>query len=110
MAQAQAQPEDEIQEKEANSSSSSASVPFRFNVQAPEFVPKSHTTQVPFSGYYYPCFHYTATSDWIFVGDQEPLYLLSNPNISLPNSSKNVLTDDLRQKIVKQVCLHFFDL
>lgn len=111
---AQAQPEerieDEIQQKEMMNSTSSSG--FRFNVQAPEFVPRSHTTttttQVPFSGYYYPCFHYlggtTAASDWIFVGDQEPVYVLSNPNVALPSNSKNVLTDDLRQKIVKQVC------
>lgn len=88
--------------------SSSANVPFKFNVQAPEFVPRSHS-QMPVSGYYYPCFQYiggtAAGSDWIFVGDQEqPLYVISSPGISMPsNCSKNVLTDDLRQKIIKQV-------
>ncbi|KAK3195692.1 hypothetical protein Dsin_027002 [Dipteronia sinensis] len=103
----------------------SASVPFRFNVQAPEFVPRSHSTlpaaaQVPISGYYYPCFHYLGgaattgggSTDWFFVGDQadQPLYVISNPNVSMPNSSKNLLTDDLRQKIVKQVEYQFSDI
>ncbi|KAH7575189.1 hypothetical protein ACOSP7_005369 [Xanthoceras sorbifolium] len=125
---AQAQPErieEDIQQKETmmminntnntNSSSgtSSASVPFRFNVQAPEFVPRSHT-QVPISGYYYPCFHYlggtAGGSDWFFVGDQEPLYVISNPNVAMPNCSKNVLTEDLRQKLVKQVEYQFSDI
>ena len=95
-----------------SSSGSSNSVTFKFNAHAQEFVPKSHT-QTPISGYYYPCFHYPGGapgSDWFFVGDQEPAaYLISNPNLSIPNcSSKNVLTDDLRQKIIKQVILFFF--
>lgn len=91
-----------------STSSSSASAPFKFNVQAPEFVPRSHT-QMPISGYYYPCFQYiggeaTGSADWIFVGDQEPLYVISSPSVAMPsNTSKNVLTDDLRAKIIKQV-------
>lgn len=91
-----------------STSSSSASAPFKFNVQAPEFVPRSHT-QMPLSGYYYPCFQYiggtaTGSADWIFVGDQEPVYVISSPSVAMPsNTSKNVLTDDLRAKIVKQV-------
>ncbi|XVE49151.1 hypothetical protein DITRI_Ditri01bG0059200 [Diplodiscus trichospermus] len=97
-----------------SSSGSSNSVTFKFNAHAPEFVPKSHT-QMPLSGYYYPWFHYlggAAGSDWFFVGDQEPAaYLISNPNLSIPNcSSKNVLTDDLRQKIIKQVEYQFSDM
>ncbi|TYJ44246.1 hypothetical protein E1A91_A03G210000v1 [Gossypium mustelinum] len=91
-------------------------VTFKFNAHAPEFVPKSHT-QMPISGYYYPCFHYlggpaAAASDWFFLGEQEPsAYLSSNPNLSIPNcSSKNVLTDDLRQKIIKQVEYQFSDM
>ncbi|GKV21263.1 hypothetical protein SLEP1_g31257 [Rubroshorea leprosula] len=125
---AQAQPEEKPQEcqvvevKEAmmvksssRSSVGSSSVPFKFNAQAPEFVPRSHA-QMPISGYFYPCFHYLgggAGSDWLFVGDdQDPAaYLLSNPNMSIPNcSSKNVLTDDLRQKVVKQVEYQFSDM
>ncbi|OMO74158.1 hypothetical protein CCACVL1_16925 [Corchorus capsularis] len=98
----------------SNSSSSSNTVTFKFNAQAPEFVPRAQT-QMPISGYYYPCFHYlggAAGSDWFFVGDQEPAaYLISNPNLSIPNcSSKNVLTDDLRNKIIKQVEYQFSDM
>ncbi|XP_017970252.1 PREDICTED: la-related protein 6C [Theobroma cacao] len=98
----------------SNGSSTSNSVTFKFNAQAPEFVPRSHT-QVPLSGYYYPCFHYlggAGGSDWFFVGDQEPAdYLISNPNLPIPNcSSKNLLTDDLRQKIIRQVEYQFNDM
>lgn len=79
---------------------------FKFNAQAPEFVPRSHT-QMPISGYFYPCFHFlgdTASPDWFYIGDQEiPPYLISNPNIPISNRSKNVLPDELQQKIIKQV-------
>ncbi|XWS39990.1 hypothetical protein CRYUN_Cryun18bG0101800 [Craigia yunnanensis] len=89
------------------SSGSSNGVTFKFNAHAPEFMPRSHT-QMPISGYYYSCFHYlgsAAGSDWFFVGDQEPAAYL------IPNcSSKNVLTDDLRQKIIKQVEYQFSDM
>ncbi|XP_039068588.1 la-related protein 6C-like [Hibiscus syriacus] len=91
-------------------------VTFKFNAHAPEFVPKS-LSQRPISGYYYPCFHYlgggaAAASDWFFLGEQDTsTYLNSNPNLSIPNcSSKNVLTDDLRQKIIKQVEYQFSDM
>ncbi|XWS54841.1 hypothetical protein CRYUN_Cryun10bG0124100 [Craigia yunnanensis] len=97
-----------------SSSGNSNGVTFKFNAHAQEFLPRSHT-QTPISGYYYPCFHYLRGppgSDWLFVGDQEPAaYLISNPNLSIPNcSSKNVLTDDLRQKIIKQVEYQFSDM
>lgn len=80
---------------------------FKFNAQAPEFVPRSHT-QMPISGYFYPCFHFlgdSASPDWFYIGDQElPPYLIpNNPNIPLANRSKNALPDDLQQKIIKQV-------
>jgi La-related protein 7 len=42
---------DQNQEKVAQESSNSS---FKFNVQAPEFVPRSHS-QIPISGYYYSC-------------------------------------------------------
>ncbi|XP_050231994.1 la-related protein 6C [Mercurialis annua] len=101
------------------------SVSFKFNAQAPEFVPRSRnqTTQMPISGYYYPCFHYVGGnggSDWFLVGDQDPhnaaaaaTYLISNPNDPVsPNSSNKsvILTDDLRQKILKQVEYQFSDM
>ncbi|OAP02513.1 LARP6c [Arabidopsis thaliana] len=79
-------------------SSGAQATAFKFNAQAPEFVPRSHTTapapQVsPVSGYFYPCFHYnggciggcgggvcggggtgvgTQSSDWIYVGGGDP--------------------------------------
>ncbi|KAL9354496.1 hypothetical protein Peur_052466 [Populus x canadensis] len=101
-----------------DSNKNSDSVSFKFNAQAPEFVPRSHTntTQLPISGYFYPCFHYfgaTASaaggSDWIFVGDPDhaAAYLISNnPNHAMsncPSKNRGVLTDDLREKIIKQV-------
>ncbi|CAB4320705.1 unnamed protein product [Prunus armeniaca] len=87
---------------------------FKFNAQAPEFVPRSHT-QMPISGYFYPCFHFlgeSASPDWFYIGDQElPPYLISNnPNIPLANRSKNALPDDLQQKIIKQVEYQFSDM
>lgn len=112
MAQAQReekiQGDPEMEEKER---------PFKFNAQAPEFVPRSQT-QMPISGYLYPCFHLLGGTpsgpDWIYVGDREPpaAYFLTNPtNPPLPNSSKNVLSNDLQLKIIKQVLSiihHFF--
>ena len=131
---AQAQPEDKLEtetslKKEmvmretpkpsssmSGSSSNNNDVPFKFNVQAPEFVPRSHTSsqQMPISaaGLFYPCFRYLGAaggSDWFFVGDQDPAsaFFFSNaPNLALPNpphKTVNILTDDLRQKIIKQV-------
>lgn len=92
----------------------SSSVPFKFNAQAPEFVPRSHTTthqQMPISGYFYPYFHYfagtTGGSDWIYVGggDQDPM-VSSTSTVIIPDyGSKDVLTQDLQDKIVRQVLL-----
>ncbi|GMI74541.1 La related protein 6c [Hibiscus trionum] len=102
----------------SNGNGNGNGVTFKFNAHAPEFVPKSHA-QMPISGYYYPCFHYLgggggggAASDWFFLGDPEPsTFLNANPNLSIPNcSSKNVLSDDLRQKIIKQVEYQFSDM
>ncbi|XP_038694359.1 la-related protein 6C isoform X2 [Tripterygium wilfordii] len=100
--------------------SSSSSSSFKFNAQAPEFVPKSHaspTTQMPISGYFYPCFHYLGgtgcSSDWFFVDDQEPAttFFIANPDVDVnSNCSNNVLNDDLRLKIVKQVEYQFSDM
>ncbi|KAJ8763436.1 hypothetical protein K2173_002319 [Erythroxylum novogranatense] len=99
------------------SSSSNSSASFKFNAQAPEFLPRSHATaQIPVSGYLFPCFHYIGAangSDWFFVGDQDPTaFLMPNPNLAVPNQSNknNVLTDDLRQKIIKQVEYQFSDM
>ncbi|KAK2434114.1 RNA-binding protein [Trifolium repens] len=100
---------DQNQEKVAQESSNSS---FKFNVQAPEFVPRSHS-QIPISGYYYPCFQIlggSAESDWFYVGDQDPSCLIPNASVPPPNCSKNVLNPDLQQKIVKQVEYQFSDL
>ncbi|XP_022148536.1 la-related protein 6C [Momordica charantia] len=94
-------------------SNSSGNLPFKFNAQAPEFFPRSQT-QVPVTGYFHPYFHFLggapATSDWFFIGDQEPAYLIPNATIPLPNFSKNVRSDDIQQKIVKQVEYQFSDM
>lgn len=84
----------------------SSSGSFKFNAQAPEFVPQTHT-QVPVSGYFYPYYHLLDGSsggpDWFYVGDQDPISFLSSSTATPSYSSKNVLTDDLRRKIIKQV-------
>ncbi|KAF5197676.1 La-related protein like [Thalictrum thalictroides] len=99
---------------------------FKFNVHAPEFVPRSQP-QVPISGYYYPCFHFlggnangngngaagvsSGGSNWLYVGgDQEQLQFIANSNVAMTSYSKNFLTDDLRQKINKQVEFQFSDM
>ncbi|CAK7329812.1 unnamed protein product [Dovyalis caffra] len=134
---AQAQPERKIEEgisigierKETtrpkkDSNKNGGSVSFKFNAQAPEFVPRSHTstTQMPISGYFYPYLHYlgatacaTGGSDWFFVGDQNhAAYLISNnPNhamLNCPTKNSDILTDDLRKKIIKQVEYQFSDM
>ncbi|XP_010507427.1 PREDICTED: la-related protein 6C [Camelina sativa] len=131
-------------------SSGAQATSFKFNAQAPEFVPRSHTTapapQVsPISGYFYPCFHYNGgciggcgggggtgvgaqSSDWIYVGGGDPTaqhqhvhdpaaaFYIPNPAVQFPvnqnssSSSKNLLSDDLRLKIVKQVEYQFTDM
>ncbi|KAB2636502.1 la-related protein 6C-like [Pyrus ussuriensis x Pyrus communis] len=74
---------------------------FKFNAQAPEFVPRSHAP-MPISGYFNPCFHFlrdTASPDWFYVEDQElhPYLISNNPNINpLSNRSKNTIPDDLQ--------------
>ncbi|CAN1192359.1 La-related protein 6C [Linum perenne] len=115
-----------------------ASAPFKFNAQAPEFVPRSHSSSAsatqqqvtpPISGYFYPCFHYLGAaggSDWFFLGDQDApspaaaaaaaAYLISNPSMgALPSSASNKdssfgLSDELRLKIVKQAEYQFSDM
>lgn len=107
-----------MKEITCSSSSSNSSVPFKFNVQAPEFVPSSFnnnaTAQMPVSGYFYPCFHYIAGNDagadWLYVGNQDSLQLVSSPSSVITNYSKDVLTPELKQKIIKQVSCFFFRL
>ncbi|KAL8195311.1 hypothetical protein R6Q57_025714 [Mikania cordata] len=121
---AQAHPEENLQEKREKDASKkdekrdiSNSNSFKFNAHAPEFVPSSHT-QIPVSGYFYPCFNYVGVggndvSDWVYVdgGDQDQqVQFFSNPDVVIPTYSKNVLTEDLQQKIVKQVEYQFSGL
>ncbi|CAK8577548.1 unnamed protein product [Lathyrus sativus] len=97
------------QEKDGQETSNSS---FKFNVQAPEFVPRSQS-QIPISGYYYPCFQIiggSGESDWFYVGDQDPSCLIANSSVPPPSSPKNVLNPDLQQKIVKQVEYQFSDM
>ncbi|KAF7840871.1 la-related protein 6C [Senna tora] len=105
--------------KEKGESKSMEERAFKFNIEAPEFVPRSHT-QMPISGYFYPCFQFlggAGDSDWYYsVDDQEiatpmPTTTCSVPSTEvMPNCSKNVLTQDLQQKIVKQVEYQFSDM
>ncbi|XP_054787894.1 la-related protein 6C [Prosopis cineraria] len=109
MAQAQT-----LKEEKSNIQETTTPSPtFKLNAQAPEFVPRSHS-QMPISGYFYPFFHIlggAGASDWFPGGDQDPSSrLISTTNVALPNCSKNVLTHDLQQKIVKQVEYQFSDM
>lgn len=118
MSQAQPLPEEEktnssnINNIQETSTTTMPNPAFKLNAQAPEFVPRSHTTTTttqmpPISGYFYPFFQIlggAGASDWFYVGDQDPSScLISANNVGLATCSKNVLTHDLQQKIVKQV-------
>jgi len=116
---AQANPEGKPQEnpeKEIRSAGNNNNN-FKFNAHAPEFVPRSHSTQMPISGYFYPCVQFIDGSttvvgtDWFYLNsnDRDPFNIFPNSLTSLANSSRNVLTDDLQEKIVKQVQLFFFN-
>ncbi|KAK5843927.1 hypothetical protein PVK06_000062 [Gossypium arboreum] len=106
-----------------NNGGSSNGVRFKFNAYAPEFVSRSRTQILPVSTYYYPFFHYLNGGDdggggggfdWFFVGKQEPIsttYFIPNHNLSNTNFySKNVLTGELRLKIINQVEHQFSDM
>ncbi|KAM7474924.1 hypothetical protein LguiB_022167 [Lonicera macranthoides] len=109
---AQSSPYERIQEthlkNDDNKMDNTSRIPFKFNAQAPEFVPGSHT-QMPVSGYFYPYFQYlgggSSGSDWIYVGrDQDSIHLASStPNVLISNYSTDVPSDDLQQKIIRQV-------
>ncbi|KAL6584733.1 hypothetical protein OROMI_004027 [Orobanche minor] len=63
------------------------------------------------SGYFYPCFHYIARNDggadWLYVGNQDSLQLVSSPSSAITNYPKDVLTAELKQKIIKQAEYQF---
>lgn len=111
--------------KNENRRSSSGS--FKFNVAAPEFVPTlaaqtlaPATAQVPITGYFYPCFQSIdgTTGSWIYISDQEitiPL-VQTKPNGKVgsahipqhqPQAKEIALSDELKQKIIKQVLFFF---
>ncbi|KAG5526508.1 hypothetical protein RHGRI_032698 [Rhododendron griersonianum] len=112
---AQARREEKPQEMHMKDTTftTSSSGSFKFNAQAPEFVPQTHP-QVPVSGYFYPYYHLldgsTGGPDWFYVGDQDPISFLSSSTATPSYSSKNVLTDDLRRKIIKQVEYQLSDI
>ncbi|KAF8405088.1 hypothetical protein HHK36_009986 [Tetracentron sinense] len=107
----QAGPEEKLHES-TEMEMSNTTVSFKFNAHAPEFVPRSRT-QMPISSYLYPCFHFlggTDDSNWFYVEEQESVHLIANSNVEVPKSSKNFLSDELRQKIIKQVEYQFSDM
>ncbi|KAL0412529.1 UNVERIFIED_CONTAM: La-related protein 6C [Sesamum radiatum] len=97
---------------------------FKFNVAAPEFVPTlAHTTasQVPITGYFYPCFQYIdgTSGNWIYVAEQDITLPLvhSKPNGKAGTDQTNhtqtkeiALSDELKQKIIKQAEYMFSDM
>ncbi|GAB2287744.1 hypothetical protein Dimus_022104 [Dionaea muscipula] len=100
-----------------------AGLSFKFNAHAPEFVPRSHANapaaQMPISGaYYYPYLQFldhatstvVGTDHWFYFTDQDTHRLFPNSNLSISNSSRTSIVDDLQQKIMKQVEYLFSDL
>ena len=97
---------EEKKEEEINRSSNPKSPRFKFNVDAPEFIPRS-VPQVPISGYFYPYLPFLGNGgyglgpDWFYFGDQDPMTFIpdSRPKVTSNSRSNN----DVTQKIVKQV-------
>ncbi|KAM3344228.1 la-related protein 6C [Capsicum galapagoense] len=91
---------------------------FKFNIQAPAFVPrKSHAATIPISGgYFYPCsFQYvnneaTNNNSKIYGGDQDPTFFLQEPSFISSLPQKDILPADLRQKVIKQVEYQLSDM
>ncbi|CAH9079726.1 unnamed protein product [Cuscuta epithymum] len=91
------------------SGTAAAATNFKFNVQAPEFVPTRAIPQVPLSGYFYPYLQYP---DWIYVGDQDSSSPLYNANLTLAasQSHKSSVPDEVKHKIIKQVEYQLSDM
>ncbi|XP_027101595.1 la-related protein 6C-like [Coffea arabica] len=92
---------------------------FKFNADAPAFVPRAPVpapppASVPVSGYFLPCFPIfggTNGTDWLFLGDQDTISLVSKSNATSPTQqSKHVLTEELQKKIIKQMEYQFSDM
>ncbi|KAI6677881.1 hypothetical protein NL676_038677 [Syzygium grande] len=109
MSQGEAHERDGDSTKIVTRESHSSDMPFKFNAQAAEFVPRSHTQMPNLFGYYYPCFQLfngsSAGSEWFYFGDLiEPSnYSIPNINLMPSHCPKNGLSDDLQKKIIKQV-------
>lgn len=86
-------------------------VGFKFNVHAPEFVPRSYSQAPPISGYFYPYLQFFGNGggglgpDWIYFAEQEPPHFLPELHGKFSGHSKN--NNDVIQKIVKQVFVLF---
>uniref|UniRef100_A0A7N0SZN6 La-related protein 6C n=1 Tax=Kalanchoe fedtschenkoi TaxID=63787 RepID=A0A7N0SZN6_KALFE len=101
--------------KAPSDSSCGTATSFKFNAQAPEFVPPSHTQQPVMPGYMNPYFQFLGgfngnAANWFYVADQDPLQLISSSSVVFPHYSKNVLTEDLKQKIIRQVEYQLSDM
>ncbi|GAA0156617.1 hypothetical protein Leryth_004331 [Lithospermum erythrorhizon] len=106
--------------KNDDQSASSSSASFKFNAQAPEFVPKTTpASAVPVTGYFVPCYQYLgggsgggggSGDQWIFVGDSDSMQLQVPGSSSQSPKNNNVLTEELHQKLIKQVEYQFNDL
>lgn len=101
----------DIKEEKENESTTNGT--FKFNAAAPEFVPKSQSI----TGYFYPSIQYIdgSSGNWMYVSNQETIPNLVPPNKNVKghsgqshHHSKDVLSAELRQKIIKQVLLGGF--
>ncbi|KAJ8571070.1 hypothetical protein K7X08_038042 [Anisodus acutangulus] len=86
---------------------------FKFNVQAPAFVPRRSHATIPISGgYFYPCFQYvnTGANKTIYGGDQDTTSFIQEPSFVSSLSQKDILPDELKLKVVKQVEYQLSDM
>ncbi|KAJ0983197.1 hypothetical protein J5N97_011452 [Dioscorea zingiberensis] len=92
-------------DKEPNNPTSPA---FKFNVHAPEFVPRS-LPQMPISGYFYPYLQFlgNGVGDWIYFAEQDPSHFVAGSHARTTGTTKS--SNDVVQKIVKQVEYQFSD-
>ncbi|KAG1347326.1 la-related protein 6C [Cocos nucifera] len=107
----------ENKEGEVNGSTKGAeaneTMGFKFNVHAPEFVPRSYSQASPISGYFYPYLQFFGNGegglgpDWIYFAEQEPSHFVPEVHSKISGHSKN--NNDVIQKIVKQVEYQFSD-
>ncbi|KAM0952268.1 putative lupus La protein [Dioscorea sansibarensis] len=81
---------------------------FKFNVHAPEFVPRS-LPQTPISGYFYPYLQFlgNGVGDWIYFAEQNPSSFVAGSQARTAANTKG--NNDVVQKIVKQVEYQFSD-